>query len=441
MRPLAIRCAVLAALAVALLMATGCSGGSQELRAPEALLPTVQGDAPRLAQVWLVHDDFDPEALARFDLVIVDMEWTHRDPAGLRRIRRLNPGVELLAYVGSQEIMDPETLAKVSDGFRFRRSIAAGIDDSWYLRDGAGEVAVFYPGTWMVNPTTGWIPYLARFVSENVVESGLFDGVYYDNAWASPSWLEGGDVDLDQSGRADGEEHGNRWIGETWNDAIVRLFEETRARHPDITLMGNGSAATYEDFDDYAPRHHEGLNGALDEHWPTLNSSWAAAIRRIEGWLLRARDPGVFLIQADPDRADDPLADLRGFRFAFASGLITGSHVAYNRGDHGQDDWWYDEYDAVTEGRGYLGRPTGPRRPLGDGVWAREFERGLAVVNPAEEPRTVTLEGGPWRFIEGEQDREANPGGPATEVTLDGRDGRVLLRAPSGGPPATTGAS
>lgn len=416
----------------------GCSDGPAPLRAPDGLGPTVEGDAPRLAQVWLFHEALDPEALARFDLVLLDMEWTHRDPAGLRRIRELNPGVRLLAYVGSQEIMDPETLATVGDGFRFRKQIAEGIDDSWYLRDGAGEVAVFYPGTWMLNPTTGWLPYLADFVSQNVLAGGLFDGVYYDNAWASPSWLEGGDVDLDQSGRADGEEHGNRWIGETWNDAIPRLFEETLAQNPGALLLGNGSAAGYEDFSDYSPRHHETLNGALDEHWPTLNDGWPDAVRRAEGWLARARDPGIFLIQADTDRDDDPLADLRGFRFAFASALLTGSHVAYNRGDHGQPDWWYDEYDAAGRGRGYLGAETGPRRHLGDGVWAREFEGGMAVVNPADGPRTIRLEGGPWEFIDGEQDPLANPGGPATELTLEGRDGRVLLRADGPEPGATT---
>src|SRR5680860_1593708 len=115
----------------------------------------------------------------------------------------------------------------------------------------------------MLNPTTGWPKYLARFMTGTVLATGLFDGVYYDNAWASPVWLEDGDIDLDRSGRADGEEHGRRWIGETWNDAIVRLFDETLARAPDALLMGNGSAATYEDYGDFSPRHHEWLNLSL----------------------------------------------------------------------------------------------------------------------------------------------------------------------------------
>ena len=424
---------ILAACIIAVLgLVAGCSGDAPKpLGEPAPDLPAVPGGAPRLAVAWLVHDDLDPDALARFDVVIVDMEWTHRDPAGLRRIRAENPDVTLLAYVGSQEIMDPDNIASVSDGFRFRKEIGGGIDPSWYLKDGEGQPAVFYPGTWMLNPTTGWPDFLARFVSRDVLSSGLWDGVYYDNAWSNPDWLEDGDIDLDQDGRADGDEHGRRWIAETWNDAIVRLFDRTRRlAGDDIVLMGNGSAAGYEDYGRrYSPLHHEYLNGALDEHWPSLDRSWPDAVRRAEGWLARARPEAFFVIQADPDRAASPTADLRGMRFALASALLTESHFAYDRGNHGQDDWWYDEYDGGGVGRGYLGREAGPRTRLEGGVWSREFDGGLAVVNPTEQERTVALPGGPWEFIRGTQDPEANPGGPATEITLAPRDGRILLRA------------
>jgi hypothetical protein len=431
---------ILAACVIALLgLVSACSGDAPKpLADPVPDLPEVPGGAPRLAVAWLVHDDFDPEALARFDVVIVDMEWTHRDPAGLRRLREENPDVTLLAYVGSQEIMDPDNLASVGDGFRFRKAIAAGIDPSWYLRDGAGDPAVFYPRTWMLNPTTEWPDYLARFVSRNVLSSGLWDGIFYDNAWSNPEWLQDGDIDLDQDGEADGEEHGRRWIAEAWNDGIIRLFARTRElAGQDITLLGNGSAAGQEDYGArYSPRHHEYLNGAFDEHWPTLNRSWPDAIRRAEGWLGRARPPAFFVEQADPNGDVAPTADLRGMRFALASALLTEAHFAYDSGDHAQDDWWYDEFDGGGKARGYLGHEAGARFRIGDGVWAREFDGGLAIANPTDGEQTVTLPDGPWEFIRGSQDPEANPGGPATEVTLAPRDGRILLRA--GGAATTT---
>ncbi len=441
MRPRAASGLLAACIAAVLALATACSSDAPKpLGDPAPDLPVVPGGAPRLAVAWLAQDDLDPAALARYDVVIVDMEWTHRDPEGLRRIRELNPDVTLLAYVASQEVMDPETLASVGDGFRFRRELAQGIDPSWYLRNGAGEPAVFFASTWMMNPTTGWSDHLARFMTRRVLSSGLWDGVYYDNAWSNPDWLENGDIDLDRDGQADGEEHGRRWIAETWNDAIIRIFARTRQlAGDDIVLMGNGSAAGYEDYGRrYSPRHHEYLNGALDEHWPTLNRSWPDAIRRAEGWLARARPEAFFVMQADPDRATSPTADLRGMRFALGSALLAEAHFAYDSGNHQQDDWRYDEYDGGGIGRGYLGDEAGPRHRLGASLWAREFDGGLVVVNPTDQEATVALPGGPWRFIKGTQDPAANPGGPASELTLAPRDARILLRA-TDEPGTTTG--
>jgi hypothetical protein len=433
---------LVAACVIAVLgLASACSDASTPPDEPAPGLPVISsGGAPRLAVAWLAQDDLDPGALADYDVVIADMEWTHRDPEGLRRIRAENPDVTLLAYVPSEEIMDADTLASVGDGFRFRKELAEGVDPSWYLGDGAGGHAVFYPSTWMLNPTTGWTDHLAAFMTRRVLSSGLWDGVYYDNAWSNPDWLEGGDVDLDADGRADGPEHGRRWIAETWNDGIVRLFDRTRRlAGDDVVLMGNGSAAGYEAYGrPYSPRHHEYLNGALDEHWPTLNRSWPGAIRRAEGWLARARPEAFFVMQADPEDGSSPTSDLQGMRFALGSALLSGSHIAYDSGNH-QDVWWYDEYDGGGIGRGYLGDEAGPRRPLGDGLWAREFEGGLVVVNPTAREQTVTPPGGPWEFIRGTQDPEANPGGPARTLTLAPRDARILLRAGAAPDGATTG--
>lgn len=410
-------------------LAQGCSGGPAPLQESPPAIPAVADSAPRLAVAFLTHDAIDPAALARFDLVVVDMEWAHRDPAELRRIRALNPRVKLLAYVTAQEILDGPTLASTGSGFQLRQQLAAGIHPDWYLSDGHGAHAIFFPNTWMLNPTTGWTDYLAGFVANRVLTGDLFDGVFYDNAWASPTWLGQGAVDLDRDGRPDGAEHGARWIAETWNAAIVRLFARTRSLRPSAMIVGNGSAAGYERYGDFAPRHHIDLNGALDEHWPTLDPSWPDAVRRAEGWLSRARRPALFVEAADTNQASSPTADLRGFRFALTTALLTDSYFAYDRGDHAQDRWWYDEYDAAGRGRGYLGRPRGPRRPLPGGLWAREFDGGLVVVNPLDGPRSVRLPGGPWSYIAGHQDPVANPGGTATQLTLGPRDGRVLLRS------------
>jgi hypothetical protein len=385
---------------------------------------------PLLARFFLAQKGLDPAALAADDLIVVDMEWAHRDPAGLREIRRLNPHIRILAYVTSEEILTPDELAGVSDYYRYRKELAAGIRPDWYLGDGSGGHAQFFPATWMVNPLTPWSEHLARFMTGTVLKTGLFDGIYYDNAWASPTWLEDGAIDLDGDGRADGEEHGRDWIARTWNRGMARLFAETRKLAPRAILMGNGSAAGYERYGTrFSPRHHVDLMGALDEHWPTGDENWTEAVDRAYGWLSRARTPSFFVIQADTGGNPDPDADLRGMRFAFGTALLTGSYFAYDQGDHGETDWRYDEYDdAGAGGRGWLGRPLGPDTAAPDGTHTRLFANGMVVVNPTGDEHTVTLPAGTWRLIHGRQDPTVNTGRVVSTVTLAPDDARVLVR-------------
>ncbi len=76
------------------------------------------------------------------------------------------------------------------------------------------------------------------------------------------------------------------------------------------------------------------------------------------------------------------------------------------------------------------------------GVFRRDFDKGLALVNPTTAPLTVDIEGGFFR-IAGVVDPVTNDGTPVSRVTLPALDGLVLLRGPqvvedpSGGVPAT----
>jgi hypothetical protein len=422
---------VIAAIAVIAIRATR----ENNPRVPQPL-PAAEHDDPHayplLARFFLAQKGLDPEALSADDLIVVDMEWAHRDPAALREIRRLNPRITILAYVTSEEILTPEELAGVSDYYRYRKELAAGIHPDWYLGDGSGRHAQFFPSTWMVNPLTPWSGHLARFMTGTVLKTGLFDGIYYDNAWASPTWLEDGAIDLDGDGRADGEEHGRDWIAQTWDEGMARLFAETRRLAPRAILMGNGSAAGYERYGTrFSPRHHVDLSGALDEHWPTADENWTEAVDRAYGWLSRARAPSFFVIQADTDGDPGPDSDLQGMRFALGTALLTGSYFAYDAGDHGETNWWYDEYDDAGARRGWLGRPQGPDTPAPDGTHSRLFAHGMVVVNPTDDDRTVTLPAGTWRLIAGRQDPEVNTGQVVTSVTLAPHDARLLVRQES----------
>jgi hypothetical protein len=60
-------------------------------------------------------------------------------------------------------------------------------------------------------------------------------------------------------------------------------------------------------------------------------------------------------------------------------------------------------------------------------VWRRDFERGVALVNPTASEVTVTLEPGLKR-LRGAQAPTINDGRDATEITLAAKDGIILER-------------
>lgn len=132
--------------------------------------------------------------------------------------------------------------------------------------------------------------------------------------------------------------------------------------------------------------------------------------------------------------------------------------TAYNNAKY-----WWEEYDAGGIGTGYLGQPASnaygavqrlPRWAYGNnagpsgntyglpgGVWAREFQNGIAIVNPKGNG-AVTLDvngdlggSGIWTHFQGDDPditNDPNDGSTVTaNLTLQDRDGIILLRKSS----------
>jgi hypothetical protein len=66
--------------------------------------------------------------------------------------------------------------------------------------------------------------------------------------------------------------------------------------------------------------------------------------------------------------------------------------------------------------------------PWSQGVYRREFDNGLVLVNPkGNGTRTVNVGSG-WKRIKGSQDPTHNTGQSVTSITLEAQDGIILLR-------------
>jgi hypothetical protein len=153
-------------------------------------------------------------------------------------------------------------------------------------------------------------------------------------------------------------------------------------------------------------------------------------------WLRYSRQPNLSAIQTyefDGNTPADYLTvphDFRKMRFGLCTALLGDGFFDWEWSGHGHASLgllWADEFDNAGKGRGYLGLPRGSAFQLPKGAWRRDFEGGIALVNPTASAVTIRL-GEAFRRIKGTQDPVVNDGTLATSVVLPARDGLILLR-------------
>jgi len=371
------------------------------------------GDYPRLANYYLKWKITDNEAveLAKWDVLVLDMELQVSSQRQLKKIREINPDAKILAYVTSQEIKDSLS------GSLMRRKLAVGLSDGWYLKNSSGKTFSFWPGTKMLNPTKDcpfykgqrWSDHLAYFVKDEILDSGLWDGVFYDNAWGSMTWFTGLDVDLNLDRRQDYN------LDKKWQEGMKYLFSQTKKlAGDDFIIVGNSITTEYAG--DY--------NGLMMENFS--KQKWEDVMWAYKQNTADVLIPNINII--NNNTGNNGYQDYQNFRYGLASTLLLDGYYSFDWGDQSHEQlWWYDEYDTD------LGAPVGGAISLAgydnfkSDVWKREYENGLAVVNTTSKLQRVDL-GGEYEKISGFQDSTFNDGSIVSRLTLDAKDGAVMMK-------------
>ncbi len=371
---------------------------------------------PKLANYFLHWEltESDVQSLARWDVVVLDMENQVRNPGLLKKLRTLNPKIIILAYITSEEIAQNA----VSSPSIMRRRLASRLSDNWYLTDPNGNRLTFWGGTHMLNVADNsplvngqrFTSALASFVSDEILSTGLWDGVFYDNTWDSLSWLTT-NVDLDRDGAVDTN------IDEHWRSGYRALFNETRRLTGDkYILVGNGGTKAYRNE----------LNGILLENFPNTGG-WSGTMDIYQFYEQGQRTPHVMIIDRNTLNSGKN-NNYRSVRFGLASSMLGNGYYAFDYGDkdHGQL-WWYDEYDAKVGDPISAPASLSGDKPFVSGVWRREFEHGVALVNGTDKAQEVDL-GGEYEKIIGKQDPAVNDGSIVEKVKLEAYDGIVMYK-------------
>ncbi len=358
----------------------------------------------------------DYASLAKYDVLVLPAEAQVFNPDIFPTLRQLNPNIVILAYVPTKsyaqiwsdnrmDTLHPRLLARTNDGER--------------LRQPGGQILSVWPGTLSFNVASGWNEALPHFVKEDLMSSGDWDGIFYDETSATISWLNGGNVDVNNDGQRDDAATADR----LWKDGMIRLLKTTRDLvGPDAVIVTNG---------DSDPDLQPYVNGRMFETFPTpweYDGSWSTVMGNYLKLQKQVGYPPLFIINSNTGNTGSR-NDFRKMRFGLASTLMGDGFFQFDFGDqdHGQT-WMYDEYGA------YLGAPVGAARnltgsttPVKPGVWRRDFQHGTVLVNSGDQPQSVDLDGD-FERLNGAQDHAVNDGGIASTVTIPAKDGLILLR-------------
>lgn len=351
--------------------------------------------------------DSNIEKLAKFDLLVLGSEAQVYNSSFFSNIRKLNPEITILAYVPTVSWND----ASWNDPLHL--SMYPNIKSQWWLKDAQGNQKSIWPNTRALNLNTGWIDYLSSHVKNDLLTTGYWDGIFYDEVQDSISWV--GQTDVNMDGKTDISSEADA----LWAANYKKLFENTRAKiGNDTILITNGSSNSF-----FAPF----VNGRMFETFPSSHNTIAEWKNMTNDYLnfekIVGYDPSVIFINTNTDKTFGAGTehDYQAVRFGLTTTLLGDGYFGYDAGSNNHSViWQYDEYDAV------LGQPkSAPSTNVG--IWQRDFTQGKVVVNATEKESIVNL-GGDFEKLHGTQDQKINDGSIISNITIKSKDGIILLR-------------
>lgn len=364
------------------------------------------------------------KSLAKLDIIVLGFYqgWgPHADAMYdvVRELKMLNPDLQIGQYSVMNELRDVPSDHALADS---RGKVG---ESGWWLRNGAGRRVQWTQRykAWEVNFTQlappdadgkhypQWLAERDNRIYHKVVPG--FDFWYTDNVMHRPR------VHADWDGDGVNDDPDSPKILTAWREGYISWWSRIRELTPNKMVIGNA------DNDLSVPEFHNQLDGVFLEG--LMGKSWSVEARH--GWLemmthYRAvknnlREPRIvgFNVWGNP-------TDYRFFRYAYASCLLDDGYFSFTDERAGYSTVpWFDEYDFD------LGKAISPS-PLTawkNGIWRRDFENGIALVNPGNQSVQIDIEAG-FRHIAGAQDPLTNSGRSIIKLIIPEKDGLILAR-------------
>ena len=393
--------------------------------------------------------------LAKLDFAVLGFYrgWAHPSiRVAVQQIKALHPNM----LIGQYTIQESEYLTSDPNSSEYDINVELdsgvgpnGIGD-WWAYDSAGnhtfessvqpEVNI----TAFVQPDSSGLRF-PQWLAQRSYHSYFapvpeFDVWFVDNIFYRPRR----NADWNRDGTNDSKD--DPAVRTYYRQGNVDHIKAINQLRPGELIMGNvdGWSGSNDGF--LRESQYTGLfSGALEEHAmgqvyseESVANGWNQMMTSYRSLMDHTIAPHLVIFSADGQATD-----YAKFRYAFASALQEDGYFCYspvNSTNHVlySSVAWFDEYDlAGTSDTSWLGAPVDPnqRTPRANGVYIRRFQHGMAVVNPkGNGTQTVDLAalfpGETYQRITGTQDPATNNGATVTTVTLDERNGLILVREP-----------
>ncbi len=386
-------------------------------------------------------------SLARQSIMVL-ADYPTMTPGGMSmqqavtNIKAKNPNALVFTYVNANQLHPDQALGTTSWG-PYRTEINTM---KWWLYSDKAltqyvNAGFGTPGDYEINMTlftpkdssgNNAIDWMTRFfVSTYSTPAPAIDGFFMDNVFWRP-YIDG---DWNRDGVVDSQT--NPTVQSWLRQGYARYFSLVKTLMPGKYQLGNigdwgHPSSTLTEYQDM-------VNGGVLEAY--IGKSWS--VETWAGWAnMLAQYRKVMGAVANPKLVIfnqwGASTDYQGMRYGLGTCLLDDAYYSFTDTKAGYYGVvWFDELDQNL-GSGQ----TVPTAAWQKGVWRRDFDNGIVLVNPkGNGQQTVTLETSYTR-IKGSQDPVTNSGQTVTTVTLKDRDGIILLRqTPLNRPAAPSGFS
>lgn len=326
------------------------------------------------ALFWYLPKMPNPAKYAGYDLVVMDPENQFNNPEVFKYLRD-NGTKKILMYNGFLEWFVPMFPDKPW-GMKMVAELQSKYPQ-WFLKQVNGKPVTFWEGTQMMNISLDcpevdgkrYVDWAAQKIYDDILSSGLYDGMLIDNLWTDVSWLvdkNGGQtIDLNADGIPDTADE----INKRFHDAYEYFLTSIRAKMgKNFLIIGNYGSDDYLNL----------VDGKQFENFPDV-------------YLGKETDEGAFvmsLLNAKKSSGPDIFNAKEGEEWwvLLSSKLVDNVYFAYK-----QNSAFRPEYNTLT-----LGSPTGYLEAQGS-IYSRQFQNGTVYVDPTKKTAWIIYSDGTRR--------------------------------------------